>query len=65
MKLLKLLFAATLPLLSTSNTFAQKYVGGDISVLKSYEDNNVAYYNEQGAKIDDVLDGMPNAYAYS
>jgi arabinogalactan endo-1,4-beta-galactosidase len=58
MKLLKLLFAATLPLLSTSNTFAQKYVGGDISVLKSYEDNNVAYYNEQGTKIDDVLKYM-------
>ena len=34
---------------------AQKFVGGDISVLQSYEDNNVAYYDEQGTRIDDVL----------
>jgi arabinogalactan endo-1,4-beta-galactosidase len=43
MKLLKLLFAATLPLLSTSNTFAQKYVGGDNSMLPKYEEAGVAY----------------------
>ena len=37
---------------------AQRYVGGDISVLQSYEDNNVAYYDQQGNKIDDVLKYM-------
>jgi arabinogalactan endo-1,4-beta-galactosidase len=31
------------------------YVGGDISVLQSYEDNGVAYYDENGGKIADVL----------
>ncbi len=30
-------------------------VGGDISVLQSYEDNNVAYYDEQGTRIENVL----------
>ena len=34
---------------------AQKYVGGDISVLQSYEDNNVSYYDNAGNKIDDVM----------
>ena len=36
----------------------QMYVGGDISVLQSYEDNNVAYYDDNGQKIDDVLKYM-------
>ena len=36
----------------------QMYVGGDISVLQSYEDNNVAYYDDKGQKIDDVLKYM-------
>ena len=34
------------------------YVGGDISVLQSYEDHNVSYYDQQGAAIDDVLKYM-------
>jgi len=34
------------------------YVGGDISVLQSYEDKGVAYYDENGQKIDDVLKYM-------
>ena len=34
------------------------YVGGDISVLLSYEDNGVAYYDEKGGKISDVLKYM-------
>lgn len=46
------LFAAVLP------AAAQYYVGGDISVLKSYDDNNVAYYDQQGRRIDDVLKYM-------
>ena len=31
------------------------FVGGDISVLQSYEDKGVAYYDENGGKIADVL----------
>lgn len=34
------------------------YVGGDISVLQSYEDKGVAYYDDKGAKIDNVLKYM-------
>ena len=34
------------------------FAGGDISVLQSYEDLGVAYYDQQGAKIDDVLKYM-------
>ena len=31
------------------------YVGGDISVLQSYEDKGVTYYDDKGGKIADVL----------
>ena len=34
------------------------YVGGDISLLQSYEDKGVAYYDDKGVKIDDVLKYM-------
>lgn len=34
------------------------YVGGDISVLQSYEDNSVAYYDLQGQRITDVVQYM-------
>ena len=37
---------------------ASYYVGGDISVLQSYEDKGVAYYDDKGARIDDVLKYM-------
>ena len=40
--------------LSTVNS-QNLFVGGDISVLQSYEDNNVAYYNQQEVRINDVL----------
>ena len=53
----KLILLTLLTLLSMTAP-AQKYVGGDISVLKSYEDNNVGYYDEQGTKIDNVLKYM-------
>ena len=58
MKLLKLLFAATLPLLSTSSALAQKYVGGDISLLTKYEENGAKYMDKDGQKITDVLGFM-------
>jgi len=34
---------------------ADLVVGGDISTLQLYEDNKVAYYDDQGARINDVL----------
>ena len=34
------------------------YVGGDISVLQSYEDKGVAYYDDKGTRIEDVLKYM-------
>lgn len=34
------------------------YVGGDVSVLQSYEDKGVAYYDDKGGKIADVLQYM-------
>lgn len=34
------------------------YVGGDISVLQSYEDKGVAYYDDKGTRIADVLKYM-------
>ena len=33
----------------------ERLVGGDVSVLQSYEDNKVSYYDKKGAKISDVL----------
>jgi len=34
------------------------YVGGDISLLQRYDDHNVAYYDQSGTHIDDVLKYM-------
>ena len=34
------------------------FAGGDIAVLQSYEDKGVTYYDDKGAKIDDVLKYM-------
>ena len=31
------------------------FVGGDVSMLQRYEDKKVAFYDDKGAKIDDVL----------
>lgn len=43
-------------MLNSLSLIAQDYyVGGDISVLQSYEDNYVDYYDHRGTKIDDVL----------
>ena len=36
----------------------QRFVGGDVSVLQKYEDYNVAYYDQDGKKIDNVLKYM-------
>ena len=34
---------------------ATKYVGGDISLLTKYEERGAIYYNENGARITNVL----------
>ena len=39
-------------------TFNGLYLGGDISVLQSYDDNKVPYYDQQGNVIPDVLKYM-------
>lgn len=54
MKLLKLLLATAL-LCSTNTLRAQKYVGGDISLLSKYEENGAKYMDKDGKDITDVL----------
>ena len=59
MKNYKLILLLLTVLAGSFSALAQDfYVGGDISVLKSYEDKNVAYYDQQGTKITDVLKYM-------
>jgi len=38
-----------------TNLYAQKYAGGDISLLTSYEDQGAKYYTSEGESITDVL----------
>ena len=54
MKLLKLLLATAL-LCSTNTLRAQKYVGGDISLLPKYEEAGVVYKDKDGNTVTDVL----------
>lgn len=54
MKLLKLLLVPTL-LLSITTMYAQKYVGGDISMLPKYEQQKATYLDKDGKSIADVL----------
>ncbi len=54
MKLLKLLLATTL-LCSTNMVRAQKYVGGDISMLPKYEEAGVVYKDQAGNTVTDAL----------
>ena len=39
----------------TENVHAQKYLGGDISLLPDYESHNANYMDENGNSIDDML----------
>ena len=59
MKLLKLLFVTTL-LCSTNALRAQKYVGGDISLLTKYEENGANYKDVDGKDITNVLAFLKN-----
>ena len=45
----------TILLLCTSVTHAQKYVGGDISLLPTYEEHGANYMDKDGQKITDLL----------
>ena len=54
MKRIRLFFAAALMLCLTTAQ-AQKYVGGDLSVLLKYEDQNATYLDKDGKAIADVL----------
>lgn len=51
-------FSVVLALLFTCVLFvdsASRYVGGDISLLTKYEERGAIYYNENGARITDML----------
>ena len=50
-----LAFSFLFPLSSFLEINAQRYVGGDISLLPQYEKYEVPYYDADGKKIDDVL----------
>ena len=54
MKTIKNLLLAFMCLVSAS-AMAQKYVGGDISLLPSYEENGSKYLDQDGTPIDDVI----------
>lgn len=45
-------------LTSHLSVHAQRFVGGDISMLPQYEKYDVAYYDQEGVKIPDVLQYM-------
>lgn len=55
MKKRNLLLTVLLMSLAAVTTNAQKYVGGDISLLPKYEANNAIYYDKNGKKITDVI----------
>lgn len=46
---------ACLMVLSFTADAAQKYVGGDISLLTKYEEHGAIYYNENGVRITNML----------
>ena len=53
MNLLRFFFASTL-LLSTTIVHAQKYVGGDLSLLSKYEAQGAKYKDKNGTAINDL-----------
>lgn len=44
----------TVMLMAAVSAGAQKYAGGDISLLPSYESNGAKYYDNNGAAVSDV-----------
>ena len=55
MKKTKLFLTVSLLLCSLTSTHAQKYVGGDLSVLLKYEEQKATYLDKDGKAIADVL----------
>ena len=55
--MMKRMLTAILLAMTLTMGMAQEplYVGGDISVLQSYEDHSVGYYDQQGRRIGNVL----------
>ena len=53
---LAMVFSFLIPHSSFLEINAQRYVGGDISVLPKYEQQNAKYLDKDGAAITDVLD---------
>ena len=60
MKRTNLLLAVLTVCLAATTANAQKYVGGDISLLPSYEAKNAVYKDKQGSTISDVITFMKN-----
>ena len=52
----KLWISAAIALLTALPTQAQRYVGGDMSMLPKYEEVNTQYKDMQGNRINDLLD---------
>ena len=44
---------------------AQRYVGGDISMLPKYEEANVSYFDSEGNKISNVLTFLKEEAGYN
>ena len=57
-RVVALVISYLLPLTSHLSIHAQRYVGGDISLLPQYEKYNVPYYDADGQKIADMLQYM-------
>ena len=49
----------------TLSIHAQRYVGGDISMLPKYEEANVNYYDSEGGKINDVITFLKDKAGYN
>ncbi len=55
MKTFKLLFSISMLLLASTTATAQKYAGGDVSMLPKYEEAGSKYLTSDGESISDVL----------
>jgi arabinogalactan endo-1,4-beta-galactosidase len=61
MKRFYILIACLLVMAFTTTNAANKYLGGDISLLTKYEQRGAIYYNENGVRITNVLSYLKNA----
>lgn len=60
MRRIKTILCAALALVSATNAVAQRYVGGDVSLLKAYEDKNAPYYDSTGTNVTPLLPYLKN-----